>query len=82
MIDAEYFARALWSGDTPPDASRIAKAKRRAAEFGVLWDEVEALQSSPSLRIARPVAPAAPHSGDTPPTSPGAASVAVGRPKR
>jgi hypothetical protein len=82
MFDAEYFARALWGEDTNPDLARIAKAKLRAVEFGVKWEDVEALRLSPSIRTARPVAPVVLSSSGTQPTSPGSASVAVGRPKR
>ena len=30
MIDAAYFARALWRDGRQPDADRLAKAKKRA----------------------------------------------------
>lgn len=47
MIDAAYFAKALWADGRTPDADRIAYAKKRAGEFGVKWSDVEALKPKP-----------------------------------
>ena len=57
-MNAEYFARALWGSDTPPDGPRIAKAKRVAAQFHVKWEDIEKLAADgPRLRVARLAAP-------------------------
>ena len=75
MIDAAYFARALWGNGRTPDAERIGKARKRAIEFGVSWEDIDA------FRTAQPAAPSLPSGGTPSASSPVAAPVAAERPK-
>ena len=57
MVDAEYFARALWGEGKTPDTARIGKAKRVAEQFRVPWVDIEALKASPVIQVAKVVEP-------------------------